>query len=44
MDRRLGPDEGASRVIVSFDEGLDVLDEFFDAGEGCAVERLSDQD
>ena len=44
MDLGLGPDEGASRLIVSVDEGVDVLDEVFDAGEGRAVERLPGQD
>ena len=44
MDLGLGPDEGASGLIVSFDEGVDVRDEVFDAGEGGAVERPSGED
>ena len=44
MDLGLGPDEGLSGLIVSFDEGVDVRDEVFDAGEGRTAERLPGQD
>src|ERR1700677_1093939 len=43
MDLGLGPKEGRCGVIVTFDEGVDVGDEVFDAGEGCAGERLRGQ-
>ena len=34
MDLGFGPEEGASGVIVAFNESVDVGHEFFDAGEG----------
>jgi hypothetical protein len=40
----LCPDEGLGCLVVSFDEGVDVSDEFFDASEGRSVERLFGQD
>ena len=44
MDLGFGPEEGASGVIVAFNESVDVGHEFFDAGEGGAVERPSGED
>jgi hypothetical protein len=40
----LGPDERLGVSIVGLDEGVDVLSELFDRGEGCAAERLALQD
>jgi len=44
MDIGLCPEEGSCGLIVSFDESVDVGDEFFDAGERGAVERLRGED
>ena len=44
MDLGFGPDEGASALVVVGDEGVDVRDEFRNAGEGCAVERFAGED
>ena len=44
MDLGLGPDEGLGIGVVGLDEGVDVLSELFDRGEGCAAERLALQD
>ena len=38
VDPGLGPDEGLCVSIVGSDEGVDVLSELFDRGEGCATE------
>jgi len=40
VDFGFSPEEGPCGLIVLFDEGVDVGDEFFEAGEGRAVERL----
>jgi hypothetical protein len=39
MGARFGPDEGCGVRIVSFDEGIDVLEQLFDRGEGSAAQR-----
>src|ERR1041385_8688445 len=44
MDFGFGPDERLGVLIVGFDEGIDVLSELFDRGEGGAMQRLSFQD
>jgi hypothetical protein len=44
IDSGLGPDERLGVSIVGLDEGVDVLSELFDRGEGCAAERLALQD
>ena len=44
MDLGFRPKEGSGGLIVLFDEGVDVRDEVFDAGEGRAGERLGGED
>ena len=44
MDLGLGPGKRGSIGVVGLDEGIDVLSELFDRGEGSAVQRLSFQD
>ena len=44
MDLGLGPDEWLGIGVVGIDEGIDVLSELFDRGEGCAAQGLSLQD
>ncbi len=44
MDLGLGPDKRGGIGVVGLDEGIDVLPELFDRGEGSAVQRLSFQD
>src|SRR6516165_1384316 len=44
VDLRLGPDEGLGVAIIGFDEGIDVLPELLDRGEGRAAERLTFED
>src|ERR1700756_1574822 len=44
MDLGFGPKEGASGVIVAFDERADVRREFFDSCEGSAGERPGGED
>src|ERR1019366_804069 len=43
-DLFLGPDEGLGLVVISFDIGIDVQLELFEACEGGAAERLPLQD
>src|ERR1019366_6964867 len=43
-DLFLGPDEGLAPVVISFDIGIDVQLELFEACEGGAAERLPLQD
>jgi hypothetical protein len=38
VDLFLGPGEGLSRLVVGGDEGIDMLLQLFDGGEGGAVE------
>ena len=44
MDLGFGPDEGPGGLVVVGDEGVDVGDEFLNAGEGCALQRFPGQD
>ena len=44
MELGLGPGKRGGIGVVGLDEGIDVLSELFDRGEGSAVERLSFQD
>ena len=44
VDLGLGPDEGLGVAIIGFDEGIDVLPELLDRGEGRAAERLTFED
>ena len=44
MDHALGPDEGAGSFVVAIDEAGDVVDQFSDTAEGCALEGCSGQD
>lgn len=44
MDLGFGPDEGSGGLVVVGDEGVDVGDALFDAGERGAVERVRGQD
>ena len=44
MDLGLGPGKWGGIGVVGLDEGIDVLPELFDRGEGGAVQRLSFQD
>ena len=44
MDLGLGPGERGGIDVVGLDEGIDVLPELFDRGEGRTVQRLSLQD
>ena len=44
MDDRLGPDEGCCVGIIGLDEGIDVLPELGNGGEGSAAQRLSGED
>ena len=44
MDLGLGPDKRGGIGVVGLDEGIDVLPEFFDRGEGSAVQGLFFQD
>ena len=37
MDLGFGPDEGLGVFVVGLDEGVDVLAQLFDGGEGSAV-------
>ena len=41
MDFGLGPDKGRGVGVVGLDEGIDVLPELVDGGEGGAAERLA---
>jgi len=44
MDPGFGPDEWLGVLVVSFDEGIDMLAELRDGSERSAVQRLSLQD
>ncbi len=44
MDLGLGPGKRGGIGVVGLDEGIDMLPELFDRGEGSAVQRLSFQD
>jgi hypothetical protein len=44
MDPGFGPDEWLGVLVVSFDEGIDMLAQLRDGGERSAAQRLSLQD
>jgi hypothetical protein len=44
MDPGFGPDEWLGVLVVSFDEGIDMLAQLRDGGERSAVQRVSLQD
>jgi hypothetical protein len=44
MHLGFGPDERIGVCVIGFDEGIDVLSELLDRGEGSAVKRLALQD
>src|SRR5215470_3726686 len=44
MDVGLGPSEGGGVVVIGLDEGIDVLLELLDRGEGGAAQGLAFQD
>src|SRR5690349_883794 len=44
MDLCLGPDEGGCVLVIGLDEGIDVLLELLDRGEGCATQGFSLED
>ena len=44
MDFGFGPDEGPGALIVGLDEGIDVLPELGDGGEGRAAQGFPGED
>ena len=43
MDPGFGPDEWLGVLVVSFDEGIDMLAELRDGSERSAVQRIENQ-
>ena len=39
----LGPGEGVSCVVVGGDEGIDMLPQLFEGGEGGSIQRLTSE-
>ena len=44
MHLGFGPDERIGVCVIGFNEGIDVLSELLDRGEGSTVQRLALQD